>query len=102
MRPDTCRFAPPSARTWRRVTVWLHILTSVGWMSPAVVLAVALTFAAGTDDHELRRGVLAVAHHLDGVLLAPLAVGSALTGSHARRRHPVRVLTPLVGHRESS
>lgn len=33
-----------------------------------------------TDDHELRRGVLAAAHHPDAVLLAPLAVGAALTG----------------------
>ena len=29
-------------RRWRQLTVWLHVLTSVGWMSLALVLEVAL------------------------------------------------------------
>lgn len=72
------RLTSPSLRTWRRLTVWLHVLTSVGWMSLAAVLAVSLAFAG--DEPALRLGVLETTHHLDQTLLAPLAVGSALTG----------------------
>ncbi|WP_226380054.1 hypothetical protein [Pseudonocardia sp. KRD291] len=68
----------PSLRTWRQLTVWLHVLTSVGWMSLAAVMAVSLAFSA--TDPALRLGALETAHHLDQSLLAPLAVGSALTG----------------------
>ncbi|MEQ3551192.1 hypothetical protein WIS52_11990 [Pseudonocardia nematodicida] len=70
----------PSTRTWRRITVWLHVLTSVGWMALAASLSASLALAVTTDDPALRHGVLLTAHHLDGVLLAPLAAGSALTG----------------------
>ena len=70
--------AAPSLRTWRQLTVWMHILTSVGWMSLAAVMAVSLGLAVG--DPGARLGALSTAHHLDQTLLAPLAVGSALTG----------------------
>lgn len=68
----------PSARTWRRLTVWLHVLTSVGWMALAASLAALLALA--TADPAARGPALLAADHLDAVLLAPLAVGSALTG----------------------
>ncbi|RZT83382.1 hypothetical protein EV383_0184 [Pseudonocardia sediminis] len=70
--------AAPSLRTWRQLTVWLHVLTSVGWMALAAVMAVSLAFAA--THPALRLGALETAHHLDQSLLAPLAAGSALTG----------------------
>lgn len=67
-----------STKTWRRLTVWLHVLTSVGWMALAGALAVLQVLA--TTDPTARGAALLAAHHLDAVLLAPLAVGSALTG----------------------
>ncbi|BBF98967.1 MULTISPECIES: hypothetical protein [Pseudonocardia] len=67
-----------TTRTWRRITIWLHVLTSVGWMALAASLAVLLALAAA--DPVARAPALVAAHHLDGVLLAPLATGSALTG----------------------
>ncbi|ANY06623.1 hypothetical protein [Pseudonocardia sp. HH130630-07] len=66
-----------STKTWRRLTVWLHVLTSVGWMALAASLAALQVFAT---DPAVRGPALLAAHHLDAVLLAPLAVGSALTG----------------------
>jgi hypothetical protein len=58
-----------SVRPWRQLTVWMHVLTSVGWMSMAVVLFVLLL-----------RGEPGAAHVVDVSLLAPLANGSAFTG----------------------
>jgi hypothetical protein len=56
-------------RPWRQLTVWMHVLTSVGWMSMAMVL-----FAL------LLRGEPGAARVVDVALLAPLANGSAFTG----------------------
>ncbi|GGK78409.1 hypothetical protein [Mangrovihabitans endophyticus] len=63
-------------KRWRQLTVWLHILTSVGWMAQAMALCVLLSVGlagAGTS-------ATAMAQALDGRLLAPMANGSALTG----------------------
>ncbi len=67
-----------STTTWRRTTVWLHVLTSVGWAALAASLAVLQVLGG---DPAARPAALLGAHHLDAVLLAPLAVGSALTGT---------------------
>lgn len=67
-----------STRTWRRLAVWMHVLTSVGWMTLAMVLTVTLTYAVAEPAQGA--AILATAHHLDAVLLAALANGSALTG----------------------
>lgn len=56
-------------RPWRQLTVWMHVLTSVGWMSSALVLFVLLL-----------RGQPGAAHVIDVALLAPLANGAAFTG----------------------
>lgn len=66
-------------RRWRQLTVWLHVVTSVGWMTLALVLF-ALLFLARTADGGTARAATAMAHHLDVVLLAPLANASASTG----------------------
>lgn len=66
-----------TTKTWRRLTVWLHVLTSVGWMALAASLAALQVWGV---DPVVRGPALLAAHHLDAVLLAPLAVGSALTG----------------------
>ncbi len=65
-------------RRWRQLTVWLHVLTSVGWMALALVL-LALLVLARTDPGSAPAAT-AMARYLDDVLLAPLANGSAATG----------------------
>ena len=65
-------------RRWRQATVWLHLVTSVGWMSLALVLFVLLSLAV-TSGGATASAATAMAHHLDVVLLAPLANTSAAT-----------------------
>ncbi|MGH3997417.1 MAG: hypothetical protein ACRDTJ_08145, partial [Pseudonocardiaceae bacterium] len=64
------------SRRWRQLTVWLHVLTSVGWMA----LAALLGLAAGSVDRATVTAATSMAHYLDTVLLAPLANASAATG----------------------
>lgn len=66
-------------KRWRQLTVWLHVLTSVGWMSMALVLFVLLHLAL-TGPRADALAAAATAHHIDSVLLAPLANASAATG----------------------
>ena len=66
-------------RRWRQLTLWLHVLTSVGWMALAVVL-LALLVLARTDGGSTAFAATAMAAHLDIALLAPLANASAATG----------------------
>jgi hypothetical protein len=79
-RPSTAARAPGrgggAARTWRRLAVWVHVLSSVGWMTCALALFALLVPA-------LRGGApwaVEAAHHLDTQVLAPLANTSAATG----------------------
>lgn len=58
--------------------MWLHVVTSVGWMGLALTLF-ALLALAGTDPGNAA-GATAMAHFLDNTLLAPLANTSASTG----------------------
>ena len=82
MPPATLSRSRPSAsargpaRTWRRLAVWVHLLSSVGWMTCALALFALLVPA-------VRGGApwaVEAAHHLDTQLLAPLANTSAATG----------------------
>jgi hypothetical protein len=66
------------ARTWRRLLVWVHVLTSVGWMSTALGLVALLTLSR--DDPSRAAAAVATAHHLDMHLLGPAATASAFTG----------------------
>ncbi|MFG1918382.1 hypothetical protein [Micromonospora sp. NPDC048898] len=67
-------------RRWRQLTVWLHILTSVGWMAQAMALCVLLAVGLATDDVVVRDAATAMAHRIDGRLLAPMAGVSVCTG----------------------
>ncbi|WP_233223780.1 hypothetical protein [Amycolatopsis sp. CA-128772] len=58
----------PSPR-WRQAVVWLHVVSSVAWMSQALALVVLMS-----------SGAPAMADRLDAVLLAPMANVSAFTG----------------------
>jgi len=70
---------PDDPRRWRQLTVWLHVLTSVGWMSLALVLLTLLVLAR-VDGGPTALAATAMADHLDITLLAPLANASAATG----------------------
>ena len=67
-------------KRWRQLTVWLHILTSVGWMAQAMALCVLLAAGLATDDPAVRDAATSMAHTLDGRLLGPMADASAFTG----------------------
>jgi hypothetical protein len=67
-------------KRWRQLTVWLHILTSVGWMAQALALCVLLWAGVATRDPAVRDAATSMAHVLDGRLLGPLADASAFTG----------------------
>jgi hypothetical protein len=54
---------------WRQAVVWLHVVSSVAWMSQALALVVLMSTAAPS-----------MADRLDSVLLAPMANVSAFTG----------------------
>lgn len=65
-------------RSWRRLLVWVHVLTSVGWMSTALGLVALLTLSR--NDPSRTSAAVAMAHHLDMHLLGPAATASAFTG----------------------
>jgi len=67
-----------STKTWRQTAVCLHILTSVGWMTLAVVLFTLM--AAAALEPSVRGSALSMAELLDLRLLAPLGNASAFTG----------------------
>jgi type IV secretory pathway VirB2 component (pilin) len=66
------------AKRWRQLTVWLHVLTSVSWMSQAMALCVLLS--VGFADDSRSAAATSMAHTLDGRLLGPMADASAFTG----------------------
>ncbi|WP_246170319.1 hypothetical protein [Pseudonocardia hierapolitana] len=69
---------PGNDRTWRQLTVWLHVVTSLGWMALALTLLALLALSVSDPAHAA--SATAMAHFLDTVLLAPLANASASTG----------------------
>jgi hypothetical protein len=67
-------------KRWRQLTVWLHILTSVGWMAQAMTLCVLLGVGLASSDPTVRQAATSMAQAIDGRLLGPLADASAFTG----------------------
>ncbi|RSM71300.1 hypothetical protein DL991_37140 [Amycolatopsis sp. WAC 01375] len=67
-------------KTWRQLTVWLHVITSVGWMGQALALFTLLTISRTSEDGAIRVAATSMAHEIDSFLLAPLANASAFTG----------------------
>jgi hypothetical protein len=66
------------ARAWRTLLVWLHVISSVSWMSQAAALAVLLGTAAAVP--EVRAAAATAAELLDTTLLVHSANTSAFTG----------------------
>ncbi|MFC0433006.1 hypothetical protein [Kutzneria buriramensis] len=65
-------------KTWRQLTVWLHVLTAVGWMTQALALLSLLALALA--DPVQRPAAMAMAARLDWTVLAQLANIAAFTG----------------------
>jgi hypothetical protein len=65
--------------TARQLLVWLHVVTSVGWMSQAFAL-LALLAAAVSADGATALALARAADHLDGHVLVYFANASAFTG----------------------
>jgi hypothetical protein len=71
--------APAPVRGWRTLLVWLHAVTSIGWLSQAMAMLVLAVVSRRSAPAE-HDSVLSVAHLLDRRLLANLANASAFTG----------------------
>ena len=69
-----------NSQRWRQLVVWLHVVTSVGWMSQALVLFTLLVVSFTSDDPGVRISATSMAHVVDMRLLAPLANAAAFTG----------------------
>lgn len=69
-----------AVRVWRQLLVWLHVLSSVGWMSQAVTLAVLLGLSLTSTTTPSRTAYAQVAERLDSTVLILSANASALTG----------------------
>lgn len=69
-----------SSQRWRQAVVWLHVLTSVGWMAQALVLFTLLTTSFASSDPALRVAATTMAHVVDVRLLGPFANAAAFTG----------------------
>ncbi|WP_410639474.1 hypothetical protein [Amycolatopsis sp. lyj-346] len=63
---------------WRQAVVWLHVVSSVAWMSQALALVVLMSLALTTPAQA--PAATSMAEKLDSVLLAPMANASAFTG----------------------
>ncbi|GAA0538687.1 hypothetical protein GCM10011581_05760 [Saccharopolyspora subtropica] len=79
-RPQAVQVAKGTSQRWRQAVVWLHVLTSVGWMAFALVLFALLTVSYGSDDQTVRISATSMAHVVDMHLLAPFANAAAFTG----------------------
>jgi uncharacterized membrane protein len=63
---------------WRQAVVWLHVVSSVAWMSQALALVVLMSLALTRPAQA--GAATSMADRLDSVLLAPMANVSAFTG----------------------
>ena len=64
----------------RSLLVWLHVVTSVGWMSQAIALFALLSYGLNADRPATRHSAYTMAEVLDTHVLLYLANGSAFTG----------------------
>ncbi len=67
-------------KRWRQLALWLHILSSAGWMAQAMTLCVLFSVGLATDAELVRDASTSMALAVDGRLVGPLANASALTG----------------------
>ncbi|MET1076121.1 MAG: hypothetical protein ABWY11_25990 [Umezawaea sp.] len=63
----------------RKLLVWLHVLSSVGWMSQALALFALITYGLGSDG-PTRTSAFEMANVIDTDVLQVMATTSAYTG----------------------
>lgn len=80
MNLASVRKSGKTSQRWRQATVWLHVVTSVGWMGQALALFTLLTISHTSDDVAVRIAATSMAREIDAHLLVPLANASAFTG----------------------
>jgi hypothetical protein len=68
------------ARPSKHLLVWLHVLTSVGWLSQALALFALTCYGLAARDPALRQSAFAMADVLDREILLYLANGAAFSG----------------------
>lgn len=71
---------PAASPRWRRLVLWLHVLSSVGWMSQAVAMGTLTATAITTTDASTAVGAVSMAQVIDSRILAPMANVAAFTG----------------------
>jgi hypothetical protein len=79
-RPVTTMNHVDPRKRWRQLTVWLHVLSSFGWMAQAMALCVMLATGLVSDDPAVRSASTTMSLATDGRLLGPMADVSAFTG----------------------
>lgn len=67
-------------RSWRQLLVWLHVVSSVSWMSQVTALCTLLAVSMASPPGQLKHATVQVAELLDGTVLVLSANMSALTG----------------------
>lgn len=72
--------AKTGAQRARNLLVWLHVVSSVGWLALALTLFVLFVHGIGTPDPGLRLSAFRMAEVLDVQLLQILGETSAYTG----------------------
>ncbi|MER6991677.1 hypothetical protein ABT337_15525 [Saccharopolyspora hirsuta] len=72
--------ARTSSQRWRQAVVWLHVITSVGWLTCALVLFTLLATSFASTDPATRVAATSMAHVVDVRLLGPFANAAAFTG----------------------
>lgn len=69
-----------AAKPWRQLLVWLHILSSVSWMSQSLAVAMLVATSATSPAGEVKAATASVALLIDSTLLTPSLNASAATG----------------------
>jgi uncharacterized membrane protein len=67
-----------TAKRWRQLALWLHVVSSVGWMAQALTLFSLVVFALA--DTAQGPAAMAMADRIDVTLLAQMANVSTFTG----------------------
>ncbi len=67
-------------RVWRTLLLWLHIVSSVSWLSQAVTLLVLVVLSAASTAGDLKVAAADMAYVLDATVLVASAITAASTG----------------------
>ena len=67
-----------TAKSWRQLAVWLHVVSGVGWMAQALALFSLITYGLATPGQQ--SAAMDMADRIDMTLLAQMANVSTFTG----------------------